>query len=87
MQAQRKECARERRCRYGLLCNANVGTCFLSSDKCKCFTKILFKACVLMHYKSEAKRRASINELLGAVLLVLRQKREGEKERDRDRTI
>lgn len=83
IQAQRKEGAKERRCWYGFLCNANVGTCFLSSDKCKCFTKILFKACVLMHYKSEAKRHASINELPRAVLLIPR-KREKAKERKRE---
>lgn len=34
-----------------------------------------------MHYKSEAKRHASINELLGAVLLVPRKK---ERERKRE---
>lgn len=40
-----------------------------------------------MHYKSEAKRHASINELLGAVLLVLREKRKREKERERAHRI
>lgn len=36
-----------------------------------------------MHYKSDAERHASINELLGAVLLFPREKRERErKERE-----